>query len=149
MVQRKEYLNKLIEWREKQIIKVVTGVRRCGKSTLFALYMDYLKESGVADEQIVSVNLEDIEYEDLLNYKSLYEYIKTRLAKGKYTYVFIDEVQQCKSFEKVVDSLFIKENVDVYITGSNANMLSGDLATLLSGRYVEISMLPLSFSEYL
>jgi len=104
--------------------KVVTGVRRCGKSTLFLLYIDYLKESGVSDEQIVSVNLEDIEYEDLLDYKALYDYIKKRLAKGKYTYVFIDEVQQCKSFEKAVDSLFIKENVDVYVTGSNANMLT-------------------------
>jgi predicted AAA+ superfamily ATPase len=149
MVQRKEYLDKLIEWREKQIIKVITGVRRCGKSTLFSLYIDYLKASGVSDEQIISVNLEDVEYENLLNYKSLYDYIKIRLVKGKYTYVFIDEVQQCKSFEKAVDSLFIKENVDVYVTGSNANMLSGELATLLSGRYVEISMLPLSFSEYL
>lgn len=149
MVQRKEYLDKLKEWREKQIIKVVTGVRRCGKSTLFSLYIDYLKESGVSDEQIVLVNLEDIEYEDLLDYKALYNYIKIRLVKGKYTYVFIDEVQQCKSFEKAVDSLFIKENVDVYITGSNAIMLSGELATLLSGRYIEISMLPLSFSEYL
>jgi predicted AAA+ superfamily ATPase len=149
MVQRKEYLNKLIEWREKQIIKVVTGARRCGKSTLFLLYIDYLKKSGVSDEQIISVNLEDIEFENLLDYKSLYNYIKARLVKGKVTYVFIDEVQQCKSFEKAVDSLFIKENVDVYITGSNATMLSGELATLLSGRYIEISMLPLSFSEYL
>ena len=149
MVQRKEYLDKLIAWREKQIIKVITGVRRCGKSTLFSLYIDYLKKSGISDEQIISVNLEDIEFEDLLDYKSLYEYIKSRLVKGQYTYVFIDEVQQCKAFEKAVDSLFIKENVDVYVTGSNANMLSGELVTLLSGRYVEISMLPLSFSEYL
>lgn len=149
IVQRKEYLDKLKQWREKQIIKVVTGVRRCGKSTLFSLYIDYLKESGVSDEQIVSVNLEDIEYEDLLDYRQLYDYIKKRLVKGKYTYVFIDEVQQCKFFEKAVDSLFIKENVDVYITGSNANMLSGELATMLSGRYIEISILPLSFSEYL
>lgn len=149
MVQRKEYLDKLIQWREKQVIKVVTGVRRCGKSTLLSLYIDYLKKSGVSNEQIVSVNLEDIEYENLLDYKSLYNYIKERLVKGKFTYVFIDEVQQCKSFEKAVDSLFIKENADVYITGSNANTLSGELATLLSGRYIEISMLPLSFSEYL
>lgn len=149
MVQRKEYLDKLIEWREKQIIKVVTGVRRCGKSTLFSLYIDYLKKSGIFDEQIILVNLEDVEYENLLDYKSLYDYIKARLVKKNYTYVFIDEVQQCKYFEKAVDSLFIKENVDVYVTGSNANMLSGELATLLSGRYVEISMLPLSFSEYL
>lgn len=149
MIQRNDYLERLIEWREKQVIKVVTGVRRCGKSTLFSLYIDYLKQSGVSDDQIIFVNLEDIEYEELLNYKSLYNYIKARLATGRYTYVFIDEVQQCKFFEKAVDSLFIKENVDVYITGSNANMLSGELATLLSGRYVEISMLPLSFSEYL
>jgi len=147
-MQRKEYISKLIDWREKQVIKAITGVRRCGKSTLFLLYIDYLKQTGVSDEQIIYVNLEDVEYESLLNYKSLYDYIKARLVKGKYTYVFIDEVQQCKSFEKAVDSLFIKENVDVYITGSNANMLSGELATLLSGRYIEISMLPLSFSEY-
>jgi len=91
MAQRKEYLGKLIEWREKQIIKVVKGVRRCGKSTLFSLYIDYLKESGIPDEQIISVNLEDVEYENLLDYKSLYDYIKARLVKGKYTYVFIDE----------------------------------------------------------
>ncbi|HOH89401.1 MAG TPA: ATP-binding protein, partial [Bacillota bacterium] len=149
MIQRKEYLNKLIEWREKQIIKVVTGVRRCGKSTLFSLYIDYLKKTGVSEEQIILINLEDIEYENLLDYRPLYDYIKARIVKGKYTYVFIDEVQQCKSFEKAVDSLFLKENVDVYITGSNATMLSGELATLLSGRYIEISMLPLSFSEYL
>ncbi len=149
MVQRKEYLDWLKNWREKQVIKVVTGVRRCGKSTLFELYIEYLKQTGVSDEQIVSVNLEDVEYEDLLTYKTLYHYIKDRLCEDKYTYVFIDEVQQCKHFEKAVDSLFIKKNVDVYITGSNAYMLSGELATLLSGRYVEIQMLPLSFAEYM
>jgi Predicted ATPase (AAA+ superfamily) len=148
MVQRKEYLNKLIKWREKQVIKVVTGVRRCGKSTLFNLYAQYLKQDGVSEEQIISINLENLEFEELLDYKNLYEYISDRLCKGKYTYVFIDEVQECVGFEKVVDSLFIKEGVDVYITGSNAHMLSGELATLLSGRYVEISMLPFSFTEY-
>jgi predicted AAA+ superfamily ATPase len=148
MVEREVYLDKLMGWREKQIIKVVTGVRRCGKSTLLAQYMAHLRRSGVTEEQIVSVNLEDIEYEHLLNYKALYEHVKTRLCKGKFTYVFIDEVQQCPQFEKAVDSLFIKDNVDVYITGSNAHMLSGELATLLSGRYIEINMLPLSFSEY-
>ena len=149
MVIRKEHLDKLIAWREKQVIKVVTGVRRCGKSTLFSQYIKYLKESGVTGDRIISVNLESIENEDLLDYNSLYKYIKARLVGGKYTYVFIDEVQQCKNFEKAVDSLFIKENVDVYITGSNAEMLSGELATLLSGRYIEITMLPLSFAEYL
>lgn len=148
MIQRKEYLNQLISGREKQIIKVVTGVRRCGKSTLFTLYIDYLKSTGVFEDQIVSINLEDIEHEELLNYKALYAYVKERLCQDRYTYVFIDEVQNCKFFEKAVNSLFIKSNVDVYITGSNAYMLSGELATLLSGRYITIDMLPLSFKEY-
>jgi len=147
--QRKEYLDQLISWREKQLIKVITGVRRCGKSTLFSLYIDHLKQTGVDDEQIISINLEDVDNEHLLDYKTLHAYIKDRLCKDKYSYVFIDEVQQCPQYEKTVDSLFIKKNVDVYITGSNAHMLSGELATLLSGRYVEIRMLPLSFAEYL
>ena len=148
-VQRREYLDWLKNWREKQLIKVVTGVRRCGKSTLFELYIDYLKKTGVEENQIIFINLEDVENENLLDYKSLYNYIISRLRKdNKYTYVFIDEVQQCKNFEKAVDSLFLKKYADVYITGSNAYMLSGELATLLSGRYVEIQMLPLSFSEY-
>ncbi|MGI6622361.1 MAG: ATP-binding protein [Acetivibrionales bacterium] len=148
MIERKEYLNQLIAGREKKVIKVVTGVRRCGKSTLFQLYIDYLKSTGVTDDQIISVNLEDLDYEHLLNYKALYEYVKERLRKDKYTYVFLDEVQNCMDFEKAVDSLYIKPNVDVYITGSNAYMLSGELATLLSGRYITIEMLPLSFREY-
>ena len=147
--QRERHLENLISWREKQIIKVVTGVRRCGKSTLFSLYQEYLKSDGVGEEQIISINLEDIEHEELLDYQSLYYYVQERLCKGKFTYVFIDEVQQCAGFEKTMDSLFIKENVDVYVTGSNAHMLSGELATLLSGRYVEIRMLPLSFAEYI
>ena len=114
---------------------------------MFELFIEYLKSQGISDAQIISINLEDVEFEDLLDYKSLHEYIKERLVKDKFTYVFIDEVQQCKSFERAVDSLFIKANVDLYVTGSNANLLSGELATLLSGRFVEISMLPLSFSE--
>lgn len=148
MIERKEYLSELISLREKQIIKVVTGVRRCGKSTLFQLYQDYLLSTGVLPEQIISINLEDLDFEELLDYKKLYAYIKERLCKDKYTYIFLDEIQNCKDFEKAVDSLFIKENTDVYITGSNAYMLSGELATLLSGRYVTIDMLPLSFKEY-
>lgn len=148
MIERKEYLSELISLREKQIIKVVTGVRRCGKSTLFKLYQDYLLSTGVQPEQIISINLEDLDFEELLDYKKLYAYIKERLCKDKYTYIFLDEIQNCKDFEKAVDSLFIKENTDVYITGSNAYMLSGELATLLSGRYVTIDMLPLSFKEY-
>lgn len=148
MIQRKEYLQKLISFREKQLIKVVTGVRRCGKSTLFSLYMTHLKSTGIDDNQIVYINLEDIEYESLCEYRALYDYINKRLCPDKYTYVFIDEVQNCTNFEKTVDSLFIKKNVDVYITGSNAYLLSGELATLLSGRYITIDMLPLSFAEY-
>ena len=149
MVQRKEYLDQLINWKDEQVIKVVTGIRRCGKSTLLLQFQQWLKENGVADEQIVSVNFEELEYEVLLDYKKLYQYLKARLVSGKTTYIFLDEIQKVSSFEKVVDSLYVKPNVDLYITGSNAYMLSGDLATLLTGRYVEIKMLPLSFGEFL
>jgi predicted AAA+ superfamily ATPase len=149
MVQRNTYLERLAAWREKQVIKVITGVRRCGKSTLLLQYINRLKASGVSDEQIIAVNLEDPEFESLHNHQALYAYMQKRLCKNKFTYVFIDEVQQCVNFEKAVDGLFIKKRVDVYITGSNAHILSGELATLLSGRYIEINMLPLSFTEYL
>lgn len=149
MVQRKEYLEKLIEWKDDDVIKVVTGIRRCGKSTLLMQYQDYLKSIGIEENQIVAVNFEELEYEELCDYKKLYAYIKDRLVVDKITYIFLDEIQKVPSFEKVVDSLYVKPNIDIYITGSNAYMLSGDLATLLTGRYVEISMLPLSFSEYM
>ncbi len=149
MVQRTEYLKQLLSWKDEQVIKVVTGIRRCGKSTLLKQYQQQLIENGVLPEQIISVNFEELEYEHLLDYKALYAYIKERLCPNKMTYVFLDEIQKVDSFEKVVDSLYVKGNTDVYITGSNAYMLSGDLATLLTGRYVEISMLPLSFREYL
>lgn len=148
MVKRKEYLNKLIEWKDEQVIKVVTGIRRCGKSTLLLQYQDYLRENGVEDEQIISLNFEELENEKLLDYKWLYSYIKERLCKDKMTYIFLDEIQNVSSFEKAIDSLYVKDNTDVYITGSNSYLLSGELATLLTGRYVEISMLPLSFAEY-
>ena len=149
MVQRKEYLEKLIKWKDDDVIKVVTGIRRCGKSTLLMQYQDYLKSIGIEENQIVAVNFEELEYEELCDYKKLYAYIKDRLVADKITYIFLDEIQKVPSFEKVVDSLYVKPNIDIYITGSNAYMLSGDLATLLTGRYVEISMLPLSFSEYM
>lgn len=149
MVQRKEYLEKLIEWKDDDVIKVVTGIRRCGKSTLLMQYQDYLKSIGIEENQIIAVNFEELEYEELCDYKKLYAYIKDRLVADKITYIFLDEIQKVPSFEKVVDSLYVKSNIDIYITGSNAYMLSGDLATLLTGRYVEISMLPLSFSEYM
>jgi len=149
MVQRSTYLERLAAWREKQVIKVITGVRRCGKSTLLLQYISQLKASGISDEQIISVNLEDPEFESLHNHQALYAYMQKRLCKNKFTYIFIDEVQQCLNFEKAVDGLFIKNRVDLYITGSNAHILSGELATLLSGRYIEINMLPFSFAEYL
>lgn len=149
MVERKEYLAELISWKEEQVIKVVTGIRRCGKSTLLAQFQEWLKTNGVSDEQIVSVNFEELEYEDLLDYKKLYAWLKGRLISGKMTYIFLDEIQKVAGFEKVVDSLYVKPDVDIYITGSNAYMLSGDLATLLTGRYVEVKMLPLSLKEFL
>ncbi|MCL2110677.1 MAG: ATP-binding protein [Clostridiales bacterium] len=149
MVQRKEYLSRLAVWKGKPVIKVVTGVRRCGKSTLFYLYMDALRENGVDDNNILSLNLEDMGNKALLTAEALHEAIEGRLSKKGMNYIFIDEVQQCRDFERAIDSLHLKDNVDLYITGSNATLLSGDLATLLSGRYIEIEMLPLSFHEYL
>ena len=149
LIKRKEYLQQLINWRDKKVIKVITGVRRCGKSTLMDLYKSYLRQQGVADEQIISINFEDYDYIDLLEPRNFYAYVKERiLFDGRMTYFFFDEIQNVKDFERVVDSLYIKPNVDIYITGSNAYMLSSELATLLSGRYIEIKMLPLSFKEY-
>ena len=148
MIERKKYLDLLIDFKDKDLIKIITGIRRCGKSTLFELYIQYLKNIGVKEKQIIHINLENPEYE-FNNYKELYEYINKRLKKDEKNYVFIDEVQNVENFQKAVDGLYIKKNVDLYITGSNAYLLSGELATLLSGRYVEIKMLPLSFKEYL
>ena len=147
-IDRKEYLNFLIESKDKQIIKVVSGVRRCGKSTLFEIYKDYLIKNGVEKKQIISINFEDMDYEELTDYKKLYKYIKSKMIDNKKNYIFLDEIQHVDKFEKVVDSLFIKDNVDLYITGSNAYFMSSELATLLSGRYIELKMLPLSFKEY-
>lgn len=145
---RREYLDKLVAFRDKQLIKVVTGVRRCGKSTLLEIYQDYLRENGVSREQIISINLEDFDFNALHDPAVLHAYIKERLLPDKMTYVLIDEIQHCAEFPAVVDSLYIRRNVDLYLTGSNAYMLSGEIATLISGRYVEIKMLPLSFREY-
>ena len=147
-IDRKEYLDFLVKSKDKQIIKVVSGVRRCGKSTLFEIYKDFLLENGVAKNQIISINFEDMDYEELTGYKKLYEYIKSKMIEDKKNYIFLDEIQHVNKFEKVVDSLFIKENTDLYITGSNAYFMSSELATLLSGRYIELKMLPLSFKEY-
>lgn len=147
-IKREEYLNKLIAFKDKQIIKIITGIRRCGKSTLMEMFVDYLKANGVTDDQIIFLNLEDYDNKVLREPDALHKYIKERLLTNKMTYILIDEVQQCKEFPEVIDSLFIKKNTDIYLTGSNAIMLSSEIATMLSGRYVEISMLPLSFKEY-
>ena len=138
-----------IKIKDKDLIKVVTGIRRCGKSTLFDLYIDYLKKNGIKDEQIIRINLEDADYYFIKNYKELYDYVKSKLVSDKQNYVLLDEVQIVEDFQRACDSLYIKKNVDLYITGSNANLLSGELATLLFGRYIEIKMLPLSFEEYI
>ncbi len=148
IIKRIEYLEELKRWKDKDLIKVVTGIRRCGKSTLFDLFIEYLKEEGIDDKHIISINLESLEY-DFSGYKELYDYVVKKIKDDKKYYVFLDEVQNIKEFQKAVDGLYIKKNVDIYITGSNAFLLSGELATLLTGRYVEIKMLPLSFKEYI
>ena len=148
MIIREEYLNKLKVLKDKNIIKIVTGIRRCGKSTLLLQLRDWLIEHGVKKSHIILINFEDLEYEDLTDYKSLHKYIKERLKKNVKTYVFLDEIQNVDKFPKVLDSLQLNTDVDLYVTGSNAYMLSSEIATLISGRYIQIEMLPLSFKEY-
>lgn len=148
MLNRPLYLNRLISLKDKQLIKIITGIRRCGKSALFELFQDYLLQNGVSKQQIQSINFEENDNEDLQNYKLLYQHIKKNLVPDKMNYIFLDEIQNVPEFQKTVDSLYIQKNVDLYVTGSNAYLLSGELATLLSGRYIEINMLPLSFKEY-
>ena len=147
VIERTEYLEELKRWKDKDVIKVITGIRRCGKSTLFDQYISYLQESGIQKEQIIKINLEDPDY-FFETYKELYDCINQKVTTEHHYYVFLDEVQNVLEFQKAVDGLYIKKNVDVYITGSNAYLLSGEFATLLSGRYIEIKMLPLSFKEY-
>jgi len=149
MIKRNEYLSSLLSFRDKQLIKVVMGIRRCGKSTLLEMFRDELIKSGVLKEQITTINFEDADNEHLTDRKVLYDYIKNRLINDKMNYIILDEIQHVGEWQRVADSLFIKKNCDVYVTGSNAYLLSGELATLLSGRYVEIKMLPLSLGEYI
>ena len=148
LIQREQYLAKLRALRDKAIIKVITGVRRCGKSTLMQLFQKELLQSGVSEKQIISINFEDYDFVELRNAKALYQYVVARLVEGAPNYVFLDEIQHVDNYADVVDALFVKENVDLYITGSNAYLLSSEIATLLSGRYVELQLLPLSFKEY-
>ena len=147
-IERREYLSKLKRFRAKKLIKVITGVRRCGKSTLMEIYRDWLITQGVSSQRIVFINFEDYDYFSLRDPRNLYNYIKKLLSDTEMTYLFFDEIQHVKDFPDVINSLNLKRYTDIYLTGSNAYMLSSELATLLSGRYVEIPMLPLSFREY-
>ena len=151
MIKREEYLKKLNSFKEKELIKVITGLRRSGKSILMDQFIDFLKENGTKNKQIVKINFEEKENEELLDKDKLYKYIieKTKDNEGNYSYIFLDEIQKVKDFQIIIDSLYVKKNVDIYITGSNADLLSSELATLLTGRYVEIKMLPLSYKEYI
>jgi len=148
MIERNEYMDQLKRWREKDVIKVVTGIRRCGKSTLLSMFREELKKDGIPEENMISLNLESVEGLDITDYHELLSYFTSRLRPSGMNYIFIDEVQQAEHFERAVDALYIQENCDVYITGSNSKLLSGELATLLSGRYIEIRMQPLSFAEF-
>jgi predicted AAA+ superfamily ATPase len=148
MIPRTKYLDFLIRSKDKQLIKVVSGVRRCGKSTLFEIYQNTLINNGINKNQIISINFEDLQFNHLRDYMNLYSFVMNKIQPDQMNYVFLDEIQHIPEFERVVDSLFIQKNIDIYITGSNAYFMSGELATLLSGRYIELKMLPLSFKEY-
>lgn len=147
-LQRSEYLEKLIAFRDKNIIKIITGIRRCGKSTLMEIFQDYLRSTGVGEKQIISINFEDFDFRFLRDPEKLHAYVKEHIAAEGMTYVFLDEIQHVTDWQEVVDSFHIKKNLDIYITGSNAYLLSSEIATLISGRYVEIKMLPLAFREF-
>lgn len=148
LIERKQYMQLLRNLKDQNIIKVISGVRRCGKSTLLMMFADELINNGVQQEQIQFYNFEDLDTLAIGDIYQIHTHIKERLVEDKPNYIFLDEVQNIKEFQRLVDSIYIKPNVDVYITGSNAYMLSGELATLLTGRYVEINLLPLQFSEY-
>lgn len=149
MIERKEYMDILDKWREKKVIKVVTGIRRCGKSSLLRMFRERLLDDGVAKEQVQDLNFESLDNEPFLDYIVLYSHVKDNLCPDRMNYLFFDEIQMVENFQKVIDSLFLLDNVDIYVTGSNAYLLSGEIATLLTGRYVEISMFPLSFKEFM
>ena len=148
MIQRPQYKEWLDEFREKKLIKVLTGLRRAGKSTILEMYIKSLKECGVADERIVSINFEKFEFEPLTNPVVLHKHVLDSLVPEKMTYVFLDEIQHVTDYEKVLDSLYVRDGIDLYVTGSTADLLSSEIATRLTGRYVEVNVLPLSFREY-
>lgn len=148
LIERKQYLDKLINVIGTPDIKVITGVRRCGKSKLLDAFRKYV-EQNIADCNIIRIDFNRPEYEHLLNYRSLYDYINSQYVEGKENFVFIDEVQMCSDFEKAINGLHASENYDIYITGSNAFLMSSDLATLFTGRTFEVKVYPFSFKEYL
>ena len=148
MIIRDAYLSQLIQLKDEHLIKVITGIRRCGKSTLMTQFQDWLRQSGVPHENIVSLNFEERENTLFTNWQAVYDHIMKELPDDGSRYVFLDEVQAIPSFEKLVDALFVKQGIDLYITGSNAYLLSSELGTLLSGRYISINMHPFSFAEY-
>ncbi|MFZ2576556.1 MAG: AAA family ATPase, partial [Lactococcus hircilactis] len=148
MIQRKRYLNWLVRNKNNDLIKVISGVRRSGKSTLFELMKEKLRNDGISEEQIIHLNFEDLRYIELRDFLKLNDYILNLTQKNQNYYIFLDEIQNVKKFEEVVNSLNLQKKLDIYITGSNAYFMSGELATLLAGRYVELKILPLSFKEY-
>ena len=145
---RKNYVNQLEMWRDKKVVKVITGIRRSGKSTLMLLFQRQLRANGVDESHIISVNFEDVASEPLLEYHALYDYVSERIEDDAQYYIFFDEIQQVTGFERVVDSLQLRQNVDIYVTGSNAKFLSKDVITEFRGRGWEIRIHPLSFKEY-
>lgn len=148
LIERKQYMQQLRNLKDQNVIKVISGVRRCGKSTLLMMFAETLIQSGIDRKQIQFYNFEDLDTLAIGNIYQIHTYIKERLVDDKSNYIFLDEIQNVAEFQRLVDSLYIKPNVDVYITGSNAYLLSGELATLLTGRYIEINILPLQFAEY-
>ena len=148
IIDRPDGLKWLWQWKDQEPIKVVTGIRRCGKSTLLSIFQSQLRESGVEENQIIAINFEHPDFMEIEDSSAVWKYLKPRIVQGRKMYVFLDEIQRIKNFEKVVDGLFVLPDVDVYITGSNAYLLSGELATYLSGRYVTLHLMPLSFREY-
>lgn len=148
-IPRPDYLNKLIEFKDKDIVKIVTGIRRCGKSTLLDLFVDYLSSTGVNKKNVLHMNLESLKFSDILDYKSFYDYVSKQIVQDEHNYLIFDELQSVTNWEKAIESFRLDFDVDIYITGSNSYLLSSEFSTLMSGRYVEIRMLPLSFKEFL
>jgi len=147
-INRPEYLQKLIEFKDKDLVKIITGIRRCGKSTLLDLFEDYLLEQNIPKENILHMNMESLRYRNILNYDTFYDFVSNNIVEGEKNYLIFDELQTVKYWEKAIESFRLDYNVDIYITGSNAYLLSTEFSTLLSGRYVEIRLLPLSLKSF-